>query len=157
MKTGSINNRNIDKDFHAIIEVSQSASEIFLCLTEQVPKWWGGRDFMGHSTKLNDQFVIHHPGAHYSKQKLIELIPDRKVVWAVEESNLFWLKKQDEWTDTKMIFQITVTGYSSVLHFTHHGLTPDKESYERCSEGWNLVIKHWLKEFITEGKPHFIV
>ncbi|HVU55320.1 MAG TPA: hypothetical protein VHD83_09705 [Puia sp.] len=42
-----------------------------------------------------------------------------------------------------------------VLHFMHEGLTPEKESYARCSEGWNMVIKDYLFNFIAAGKPHF--
>ena len=144
-----------DKSHGITIEIPKSPEEVFRSLTQEVPKWWGGRDFTGSSIGLNDMFIINHPGAHYSKQKLTEVVPNKKIVWSVEESKLDWLKTQDEWTNTRMIFEIAPTGYSSILHFTHEGLVPEKESYAMCSEGWNLVIKEWLFNFIVNGKPHF--
>lgn len=137
------------------IEVAKPAKDVFDGITTHVAKWWGGNDLEGKSTKLNDEFIINHPGAHYSKQKLIEVIPDKKIVWLVTESKLSWLKNQAEWTDTKMIFNITRKDGKTHLHFTHEGLTPDMESYVRCSEGWNMVIKDYLFNFIATGKPHF--
>ncbi|HLZ85620.1 MAG TPA: hypothetical protein VKQ52_00215, partial [Puia sp.] len=107
-------------NYTAEIEVARSGRDVFNAITEQVVKWWGGKDLKGSSTKLNDEFVIHHPGAHYSKQKLVEIIPDKKVVWLVTESEMSWLEKdKHEWTNTKMIFEITVKGGKTLLHFTH--------------------------------------
>ena len=111
---------------------------------------------MDHPEFINDEFIIHHPGAHYSKQKLVEIIPNEKIVWRVTESTLYWLQKdKHEWENTKMIFEITTKGDKTVLHFTHEGLVPEKECYLLCQEGWNIVIKDYLFHFITNGKPHF--
>ncbi|MDR3679170.1 MAG: SRPBCC domain-containing protein [Flavipsychrobacter sp.] len=146
------------KDFTATIELDRFTQEVFKAITEDVAKWWGGKDLIGNSTKLNDEFVIRHPGAHYSKQKLIEIIPDRKVVWLVTESELSWLQKdKHEWTNTKIVFEITTKGDKTVLHFTHEGLVPGKECYETCTNrGWDIVIKNYLFNFITDGKAAFI-
>jgi len=147
-----------NKDFKATIEVSKSPQDVFNRITNDVAKWWGGKDLEGSSKKLNDEFIIHHPGAHYSKQKLIEVIPDRKVVWLVTESKLDWLKKdRQEWTNTKMIFEITPEGDKTVLHFTHEGLAPTKECYVMCEQGWSTVIKDYLFNYITYAKPHFLI
>lgn len=142
-------------DYTATIEVAKSPAEVYRCIREDVAKWWGGKDLEGRTSQLNDEFTINHPGAHYSKQIVVELVPDKKVVWLVQESYLNWLKDPHEWTNTKMVYELTGTGDTTVLHFTHQGLTPDKESYERCSQGWGMVIKAWLLHFITEGKSHF--
>jgi uncharacterized protein YndB with AHSA1/START domain len=146
------------KDFTATIELEKSSRDVFKTITDDVAKWWGGNDLEGSSTKLNDEFVIHHPGAHYSKQKLVEVIPGKRVVWLVTESELSWLEKdKHEWTNTKMIFEIAVEGDKTLLRFTHEGLVPEKECYERCAhEGWDIVIKDWLFNFITHGKSIYI-
>ncbi len=145
-----------NKSFTATIEVSKSPQDVFSHITNDVAKWWGGNDLVGSSKKLNDEFIIHHPGAHYSKQKLVELIPNEKMVWLVTESTLHWLQKdKHEWENTKIIFEITAKGDKTVLHFTHEGLVPEKECYVLCHEGWNRVIKDYLFYFITEDKPHF--
>jgi len=145
-----------NKNFTATIEVAKSPQSVFKSITNDVAKWWGGKDLQGNSTKLNDEFIINHPGTHYSKQKLVEVIPDKKIVWLVTEGILHWLQNdKHEWTNTKMIFEITTKGDKTVLHFTHEGLVPEKECYAKCEQGWTMVIKDYLFNFITEGKPHF--
>jgi hypothetical protein len=49
-----------------------------MSITNDVSKWWGGKDLEGESIKLNDEFIINHPGAHYSKQKLVEVVAGKK-------------------------------------------------------------------------------
>ena len=143
------------KHFKATIEVAKSPQHVFNCLRE-VPKWWS-KDFEGNSAKLNDEFIIHHPGQHYSKQKLVEMIPGKRVVWLVTDSILDWLEKdKHEWTNTKMVFDISTKEEESsdrtILHFVHEGLVPEKECYARCEQGWSMVIRERLFNFITTGK-----
>jgi len=141
-----------NKNYTATIEVAQSAKEVFNAISDAT-KWWS-KDFEGNSTKLNDEFIINHPNQHYSKQKLIEVVPNKKVVWLVTESKLDWIKNnKDEWTNTKMIFEISTKDDKTILHFTHEGLVPEKECYPMCEKGWNIVIKDWLLHLITVGTP----
>ena len=139
------------KSFSTTIEVSKSPQDVFSCINE-VSKWWS-KDFEGSSAKLDDEFVICHPGRHYSKQRLIEVVPYKKIVWFVTESELDWLEKdKTEWTGTKMIFKLTPKEDKTVIDFTHEGLVPEKECYDRCQQGWSVVIKECLFNFITDGK-----
>jgi len=129
------------KSNHTTISIS-SPNSVFQKIMD-IPSWWT-KDFEGRNAAPGDEFIIHHPGAHYAKHRVIEWIPGRKLVWLVNESKLNWLQNQEEWTGTRMIFELT----PGELNFTHEGLTPDKESYERCSQGWDLVIKQ-LFNFIN--------
>lgn len=144
---------NFVESIHAATEVARSRNEVFEIITNEVSKWWGGKDLSGNTNKLNDEFVVNHPGAHYSKQKLIELIPERKVVWLVTESQLDWLEKDKaEWTGTKMIFELANKGDKTEINFRHEGLVPGKECYERVKAGWNMIITDFLHNYITDGK-----
>jgi hypothetical protein len=137
-------------NFTTTIEMAKSPQEVFNCLAE-VSKWWT-EDFEGSASRLGDEFIIHHLNQHYSKQKLVEVIPNKKIVWLVTDSTLYWLQKnKHEWTNTKMIFEITATGDKTILHFTHQGLIPEKECYTLCERGWTMIIKSWLLHFITIG------
>ncbi|HYV90539.1 MAG TPA: SRPBCC domain-containing protein [Chitinophagales bacterium] len=139
-----------NQDYTATIKVTKYPSAIFKHIND-VSKWWT-KDFEGQSTKLNDEF-INHGDPHYSKQKLIEIIPDKKIVWLVTDSKLNWIEKdKHEWTGTKMIFELAPEGDNTLLKFTHQGLVPEKECYERCALGWNMVIKERLFNFITDDK-----
>ncbi len=136
----------------ATIEVAQSAKEVFHAISD-VTNWWS-KDFEGSSSKLNDEFTIQHPNQHYSKQKLIQVMPYKKIEWLVTDSTLYWLEKdKQEWTNTKMIFEINDTGDKTVLQFTHEGLVPEMECYAMCEKGWTMIIKEWLFHFLRVGTP----
>jgi uncharacterized protein YndB with AHSA1/START domain len=140
-----------DQSYTTTIEITATPQEVFDRITA-IPKWWS-TDFEGSSVNSGDEFVIHHPDAHFSRQKLVEVIPGEKMVWQVTDSNLDWLEKnQHEWTNTRMIFELMPQGNKTVLHFTHQGLVPELECYERCTQGWSMVIGERLFNFITTGE-----
>jgi len=131
--------------------ITKTDKEVFDAI-RQISKWWT-KDFKGHCEKINDEFIIQHEDIHYSKHKLIEVITDKKLVWLITESKLNWLTMdKHEWTNTKTIFELIHQDGKTILNFTHQGLTPEIECYERCSKGWDLVIKTNLYKFLTEGK-----
>jgi hypothetical protein len=136
-----------NQSYYSSIEVEATPAEVFDRLTE-VSQWWS-KDFEGSSNKVGDEFVINHPGRHYSKQRLIEVIPDQKIVWLVTESELNWLEQdKTEWTGTIMIFELISKGTTTELKFIHEGLIPEKECYTKCTQGWDMVIKNWLFNYI---------
>ena len=147
-----------DQSYTATVEFAKSPGDVFKRIND-VSKWWtrvaNGEqtEFEGRSTKLNDEFILRHGESHYSKQKLVEVIPGKKVVWFVTDSKLNWLKKnQHEWTGTKMIFELTSKGDKTALNFIHQGLVPEKECYDHSVQFWDMVIKEWLFNFITNNK-----
>src|SRR5690348_12184795 len=122
---------------------SKSPKEIFELLLN-VKKWWSGiyeETITGSSQKLNDEFSFSAGGGmHFSKQKLVDLIPDQKIVWQVMESNLSFLDNPKEWENTKLIFDILVTGNGTRVIFTHEGLKPQIECYDQCSNAWTQYL-----------------
>ena len=61
----------------------------------------------GSADKVGDEFTYRYKDIHYSKQRVTELIPGKKIVWLVTESNLNFIKDKQEWTGTKISFDIT--------------------------------------------------
>lgn len=121
------------------IEVNRSPRDVFAQILD-IPAWWT-TDFAGQNRKTGDVFTIHHPGQHFSRQRVVQLDPDKRIEWLVTESNLSWLTSdQQEWTNTKMVFTLSETPHGTRIDFVHEGLTTDKEGYERVKEGWNKVI-----------------
>jgi uncharacterized protein YndB with AHSA1/START domain len=137
-------------DFTTTILVDQSPQEVFNAINH-VSGWWQGA-IEGSSNKLNDEFTYRMKEFHFSKQKIVEIIPNKKVVWLVTESKLSFTKDQSEWTGTKIIFEITEQDNKTQLRFTHAGLNPDIECYGACSNGWQQLIQQSLLSFITTGK-----
>lgn len=130
------------------IEVAKSPGVVFDHLIHDVSKWWP-EDVEGLSSKLNDEFVFRTGDSHYSKNKVIELLPNKKLVWLVTES----IRKTDgfDWTGTKMIFELTPKESNTLLQFTYDGIVFEDE-YERLLQVCDMVIKDMLYNFLTTGK-----
>jgi hypothetical protein len=142
-------------DFTTTIIVDHSEQEVFNAI-RNVRGWWSGlygEEFEGDSEKLNDEFTFRAgEGMHYSEQKLVELIPDKKVVWLVTDSKLAFLKNTGEWTNTKICFEILKRDAKTEVRFTHLGLTPGIECYGSCAPAWTQYIQEKLLRFLTSGK-----
>ena len=135
-------------EYTVAIEIAKSPNVVFNHVLHDVSKFWP-EEFEGESNKLNDEFVFRTGDSHYSKNKVIELVPNKKVVWLVTDS----IRKTDnfEWTGTKMIFELTPKGDNTLLKFTYDGVILENE-YDRLVQICDMVIKESLYNLITNGK-----
>ncbi len=139
-----------NQDFTTTILVDQTPGEVFNAVTN-VRAWWSDA-IEGGTEKLNDEFTYHYQDIHKCKMKLVEVIPDKKVVWLVLENYFNFTKDSSEWTGTKVIFDISKQGDKTQLIFTHEGLVPEYECFDVCSTGWGGYINGSLLSLITTGE-----
>lgn len=140
----------MSKDFSTSIMVDKSPSEVFEAV-QDVRDWWS-KDITGNTANEGDVFEFEVPGVHYSKQKLTEVVLDKKIVWTVLEANMTFIKQSDEWKNTKIVFDIEkLDDGKTKLTFTHIGLTPEVECYEACMPAWTEYVKHSLFQKIQTG------
>jgi hypothetical protein len=137
------------QDYRATILVKAAANKAFQSIN-QVTAWWT-ENIEGSTEKLNDVFTIHF-GETFSTMKIVESVPDKKVLWNVTDCHLHWLTDKKEWKNTQIVFEISAEGDSSRIQFTHVGLVPRVECYEDCVKGWDQYIKDSLAKLINEGK-----
>ena len=138
------------QDFTTSILVDQAPMEAFDAINN-VRGWWPG-EIEGNTTKLDDEFIYRYKKIHYSKQKLLEVIPGNKVVWLVTDSSLNFVENKTEWTGTKIIFEISEKNNKTQVRFTHQGLIPQYECFDSCSNAWSDIIKNGLRNLLTTGK-----
>src|SRR5205085_5016531 len=100
----------------------------------------------------NDEFTYQYKDVHSCKMRLIEVVPDKKIVWLCLDNYFSFTKDKSEWINTRIIFEISQNGNKTKLNFTHQGLVPEYECYEACENGWTNYIKHSLRDLITKGK-----
>ena len=119
--------KNIDcvaAQYSLTIEVAKPAGDVFNHLLNDVSKFWP-EDLEGESARLNDEFVFRSGDGHYSKNKVVALVPAKRLVWLVTES----VRKTDgfDWTGTKMIFELTPQINKTVIRFTYDGPVLENE------------------------------
>ena len=137
------------QNFTTTISVDKSPEEVFKAINN-VRGWWSGQ-IEGETDKLGAEFTYRYKDVHRSKQKIQELIPGKRVVWHVLDSSLSF-RKENEWTGTDIVFDISQKDGKSEVRFTHVGLVPAFLCYGDCSGAWGVLINENLRKLITTGK-----
>jgi len=145
------NSNSMTENYSSTFVLNKSPREVFNAIIN-VKGWW--QDTLdGETANVNDEFIFHNKYVH-KRLKVIEVVPDRKIVWLVTYSYLAFVKgkNKSEWTGTKILVEIIEEGDHTKLIFTHAGLVPKFECYGDCSEGWNHYLKNSLVKLINTGK-----
>ena len=138
------------QDFTTSVLVDKSPREAFNAINN-VRGWWS-EEIKGDSSKLNDEFSYNYEDLHRCKMKLIEVIPDKKVVWLVLDNYFQFTKDKSEWKGTKIIFDIAEKNGKTEIRVTHQGLVPEYECFEICSNAWTHYVQQSLGSLVNKGK-----
>jgi hypothetical protein len=142
------------RNFTAAFVVDQTPEEAYAAINN-VRGWWSG-EIEGSTDRLGSEFTYRYEDIHYSKQKITELVPGKKVVWLVLDSYLNFVKDRTEWNGTKITFEVSKKGKKTEVRFTHVGLVPEYECFDNCSNAWGFYVNGSLRSLITtgEGEPN---
>lgn len=152
------------QDFTATLLVAHTPAEAFNAI-RNVRAWWS-EEIEGNTENADDIFDYHFEDIHRCKIKLLQVVPDQKVVWLVMENyfkpGIFADSSntsseehkfdQTEWVNTTIHFDISKKDNKTQIRFTHEGLVPEYECYEICSNGWNHYVRESLLSLITTGE-----
>jgi len=139
-----------DQSFSTTFSVDQTPNEVFNAVNN-VRGWWSER-IDGGTDQLNDEFTYQRWELHKCTMRLIEVVPDKKVVWLCLDNYFSFTKDQTEWVGTKIEFDISEKDGKTQLRFTHLGLTQAYECYDICFNVWTFYINGSLHDLITTGK-----
>ncbi len=129
------------------IELPKSSREVFNALTN-LSGWWP-EEYVGESPQMNTEFILRTGDTHYSKNKIIEYVPDKKFAWLTTES----IRTTDnyDWSGTKMIFELTHQNNNTLLTFTYDGVVLENES-ERLIQICDMTMKDMFYNYLMNGK-----
>lgn len=143
-----------EKNFTTAFTVEQSPEAAFAAIND--PRaWWSGQH-EGDTSKVGDEFSYRYQDFHYSRQRVIELVPGKRVAWHVIDGRLNFVEDKTEWTGTTITFDIARKGDKTEVVFTHVGLKPAVECYDTCTDAWTSLIRGSLKQLIETGKTEHI-
>jgi hypothetical protein len=139
------------QDFNITIETDQTAQRVFDAVTN-VKGWWSG-EIEGSSLSEGDEFVYRYKDMHFSVQKVIDMVPGKRLTWLVTDSELSFMKNNpSEWTGTTISFDIAEENGTTRLKLTHHGLSAVCDCFDACSQGWTHYMDKSLLPLINTGK-----
>jgi uncharacterized protein YndB with AHSA1/START domain len=127
------------EDFESTKTLSAPPEMVLAALRtpKAVTDWWGpasGSADVGGTFEVSfeshKQVIVLH----------VEPGQEGQVVWSVEATPL-----TPEWVGTRIVFDVAASGDGSVLHFRHHGLTPQLECFDMCHAGWT----HYLGSLVS--------
>jgi hypothetical protein len=150
MKQKDMESPGKDQNFTIRYSVDQAPAEVFAAINN-VRGWWS-ESIEGNTDQPGAEFHYHFKDIHRCHLKIVEFIPDQKVVWHVLDNYFNFTQDTTEWTGTKISFEISKEGDKTVVSFTHFGLVPLYECYNVCSDGWSNYINGSLRSLITTGK-----
>jgi len=138
-----------NQNFTTSILVEQSPTEVFKAINN--PRAWWSEQIDGNTDKLNDEWSYRFDNSHRCKMKITQMIPDKKVVWRVEDNYFKFTKDPTEWTGNEITFEIFKQGKQTQLVFTQIGLVPTYECYNVCCDAWTGFIQKSLRTLIATG------
>lgn len=136
-------------NFTTTIVVDQTPKEVFDTVNN-VRGWWS-ESIDGNTEQLNSEFHYHYEDVHRCTMKIIESVPEQKVVWLVLENYFKFTKDANEWTGDKIVFDITEKDSKTELLMTQQGLTSAYECFDICKDAWMNYLQKSLKNLIETG------
>lgn len=126
------------------MEVPFSPNDVFNHVID-LSKWWP-EEYIGGSIGLDTEFVYKTGEGHYSKNRVVEFEPDKKLVWLTTES----IRKADnfDWTGTRFIFELTPKRGNTLIEFTYDGVVLENE-IEKLAQICDMTLKEMFYNFIT--------
>jgi hypothetical protein len=129
--------------------VAHTPLEVYAAIL-RVRDWWG-LDAEGPTDQLGEAFVFRGEDKHYSKIRVVAMVPGERVEWLVLDNTLTFVTDQSEWHGNRIVFEISSTSDGTQVRFTQHGLVPAYECYDLCSNAWTFFITDSLRSLITTG------
>jgi uncharacterized protein YndB with AHSA1/START domain len=137
--TTAADRTELEQDFESTRTFTAPPERVLAALRspEAVTDWWGPAE---GSAAVGGTLEVSFPGHGQVIGLGVEPTEEGRVAWQVERTPL-----TPEWVGTTIVFDVQASGNGSVLHFRHHGLTPQLRCFDMCHEGWT----HYLDSLVS--------
>jgi len=139
-----------DQSYTMTISVDRTPKQVFDAINN-VRGWWS-EEIEGNTDVVDQEFTFRVRDVHYSKIRVTELVPGKKVVWRVLDNYMNFVDYQSEWRDTEIRFELSEKDGATEVRFTHAGLVPAYECFDVCSNAWGFYVGGSLRNLITSGE-----
>lgn len=137
------------RDYTTSVTIDRTPAEVFAAVL-QASVWWNER-IEGSTTRVGDEFGFEVPDLHRCRMRVVDITPDTRIEWVVLENEFTFVSDQSEWVGDRIVFDLTDLGGTTELTFTQHGLVPELECYDVCSNAWTFFVGDSLRALAEGG------
>lgn len=142
-----------DEDLTIRFTVTKTPEAAYAAILD-VRRWWS-ENIEGETDVEGAEWIYHNEPIHYSKFRTAELVPGKRVVWDVIDTEMSFIADKGEWNGHRIVFDIAATAEGAEVTFTQVGLVPKLECYAICKSAWTGYITGSLRALILidQGAP----
>jgi uncharacterized protein YndB with AHSA1/START domain len=117
---------------------------VYAALTdcERLASWWTN-DTRGRNA-VGDVIHFQFGERGFFDMKVLELAPDKRVLWEVTDGPA-------EWIGTKIIWELSPEGTGTTIRFKHQGWREPVDFMSHCSTKWATFLMS-LKSLLETGR-----
>ena len=130
-------------DIRHLVFIKSSPDKIYEAITTQkgIACWWSVHN--NAKPETGSVYRISFGGDYYKEIQVIELVPNKKVVWKI-------LQATPEWLNTIVTFDISLGKNKTELRFNHSGWKAYNDMFDECNHHWGLFLQS-LKAYVEKG------
>lgn len=140
-------------DFSTSTTIAGSPAEVFAAILDT--RGWWNTTIEGPTAQVGDEFGFEVAGLHRTRIRVTEVSPNQRVEWLVVENEFGFTTDQSEWVGDRVVFDLQPARDGTKVTLTQHGLMPEQECYDVCSNAWNFFVGDSLRLLAEhgQGKP----
>ena len=131
------------------VGIQASSEKLYAALTEieGLKGWWSEHSSI-EPKEGSLASVSFYNNAVTFKLRLAQLIPNKKIVWAVEGG-------PPDWADTTITWTLSENEGQTMLHLAHRGFASTEGNFASVNYNWGWYVTS-LKFYLEKGKgmPH---
>lgn len=137
-------------DFSTTTMIAGPPIEVFAAIRD-TRAWWN-EAIDGPTAEVGDEFGFEVTGLHRTRIRVTDMAPGRRVAWLVVENTFGFVTDQSEWVGDRIVFDLEPVDGATLVTFTQHGLVPELECYDVCSNAWAFFVGDSLRRLAEQGR-----